>query len=80
MNPAELKVQKIGITVFATLLAIFGVILMFFFKDMADNTLMGASPKYKPNFPAVPVTDITQAPQCAAGYDKTWVGCQKLAE
>lgn len=80
MNPAEMKVQKIGFTIVGIILAIAGVIIMFFLKDMADNALMGASPKYKQNFPAVPVTDITQAPQCAAGYDKTWVGCQKLGE
>ncbi len=80
MNPAEMKVQKIGFTIVAIILAIAGVIILFFLRDMADNALMGASPKYKANFPAVPVTDITQAPQCAAGYDKTWVGCQKLAE
>ena len=80
MNPAEMKVQKIGLTIVGVILAIAGVMIMFFLKDMADNTLMGASPVYKPNFPAVPVTDITQGPQCAAGYDKTWVGCQKLGE
>jgi predicted lipid-binding transport protein (Tim44 family) len=80
MTPAEMKVQKIGFTLVGIILAIAGVIILFFLKDMADNALMGASPKFKPNFPAVPVTDITQAPQCAAGYDKTWVGCQKLGE
>ena len=80
MTPAEMKVQKIGFTLVGIILAIAGVIILFFLKDMADNALMGASPKFKPNFPAVPVTGITQAPQCAAGYDKTWVGCQKLGE
>lgn len=80
MNPAEMKVQKIGLAVVGTIIAIFGIILMFFLKDMADNALMGASPVYKANIPADHPVDITQAPQCAAGYDKTWVGCQKLAE
>jgi len=80
MNPAEMKVQKIGFTLVGIILAIAGVIIMVFLKDMSDNALMGASPKFKANFPAVPVTDITQAPQCAAGYDKTWVGCQKLGD
>ena len=80
MNPAEMKVQKIGITIVGVMLAIFGVILVFFLKDMSDNALMGASPKYKATIPAGQTVDITQAPQCAAGYDKTWVGCQKLAE
>jgi len=80
MNPAEMKIQKIGFTLVGIILSIAGIIILFFLRDMADNSLMGASPIYKPNFPAVPVTNITQAPQCAAGYDKTWVGCQKLAE
>lgn len=80
MNPAEMKVQKIGFTLVAIILSIAGIIILFFLRDMADNALMGESPVYRSNFPAVPTTDITQAPQCAQGYDKTWVGCQKLAE
>ena len=80
MNPAEMKTQKIGLTLVAIILSISGIIILFFLRDMADNALMGASPKFKPIFPAVPITDITKAPQCSAGYDKTWVGCQKLAE
>lgn len=67
-------------TVFIAIVAVFGVLVMLFLKDMSDNALMGASPKYKANLPAIPSVDITQAPQCAQGYDKTWVGCQKLAE
>lgn len=80
MTPAEMKVQKIGFSIVAVILAVAGIIILVFLKDMADNALMGASPKFKANIPAVPATDITQAPQCAPGYDKTWVGCQKLAE
>jgi hypothetical protein len=80
MNPAEMKVQKIGLSIVGVIIAIAGVILVLFLKDMADNALMGASPKFKANIPAEQTLDITQAPQCAAGYDKTWVGCQKLAE
>ena len=80
MNPAQLKVQKIGFTLVGLILAGFGIVVTVFLIDMADNALMGASPKYKANIPAAPVTDITQAPQCAPGYDKTWVGCQKLAD
>lgn len=80
MNPAQLKVQKIGFTLVGLILAGFGIVLTVFLMDMSDNALMGASPKYKANIPAVPATDITQAPQCAQGYDKTWVGCQKLAD
>lgn len=80
MTPAEMKVQKIGFTLVAIILAISGVIIMFWLKDMSENALMGESAIYRPHFPAVPTTDITQAPQCAAGYDKTWVGCQKLGE
>lgn len=80
MNPAQMKVQKIGFTLVGLILAGFGIVLTVFLMDMSDNALMGASPKFKPNLPAVPATDITQAPQCAQGYDKTWVGCQKLAD
>jgi hypothetical protein len=80
MNPAEMKVQKIGFTLVAIILSIAGIIILFFLRDMADNSLMGASDIYKPKFPAIPITDITKAPQCAPGYDKTWVGCQKLSE
>jgi hypothetical protein len=47
---------------------------------MNMSSLMGESPVYKPNFPSVPTTDITQAPQCLEGYDKQWVGCHKLAQ
>ena len=80
MIPAntDMKVQKIGFTLVGIILAIAGIIILVFLNDMADNALMGASPKFKPAIPAVPAVDITQAPQCAAGYDKTWVGCQRL--
>ena len=75
-----MKVQKIGFTFAAIILSVFGIILLLFFRDMVDNTLMGESAVYRPTFPAIPITDITKAPQCAAGYDKPWIGCQKLAE
>jgi hypothetical protein len=80
LSPKEMKVQVRGLAFVGVVLFAASVILVFFLSDMADNALMGASPKYKPNFPAVPVTDITQAPQCLEGYDKPWIGCQKLAE
>jgi hypothetical protein len=77
MTPAEMKVQKVGFALVGLILAGFGIVVAVFLKDMADNALMGASPKYKANLPAIPATDVSQAPQCAEGYDKTWVGCQK---
>jgi len=77
MTPAEMKVQKVGLTLAGLILAGFGIVLTVFLIDMSDNALMGASPKYKANIPAVPVTDVSQAPQCVQGYDKTWIGCQK---
>lgn len=80
MNPAEMKVQKIGFTLVGIILAVAGVIIALFIRDMSENTLMGASPIYKANFPTVPAADITRAPQCAQGYEKTWVGCHKLSE
>ncbi len=80
MNP-EMKLQIKGLTAVGIILAVAAVIIAFFFQEMAMNTLMGRSPKYGPHFPAVPATDITRAPQCInAGYDKPWVGCQRLAE
>jgi hypothetical protein len=79
MTP-EQKLQIKGLTAVGIILFAAAIVLAFFFQDMAQNTLMGASDRYRPNYPAVPVTDITKAPQCAEGYDKTWVGCQKLAQ
>lgn len=79
MTP-EQKLQVKGLTAVGIILFAAAIVLAFFFKDMAQNALMGASDRYRPNYPAVPVTDITKAPQCAEGYDKTWVGCQKLAQ
>jgi hypothetical protein len=77
MTPAEMKVQKVGLTLAGLILAGFGIVLTVFLMDMSDNALMGASPKYKANIPAVPATDVSQAPQCVEGYDKNWIGCQK---
>jgi hypothetical protein len=77
MTPAEMKVQKVGLTLAGLILAGFGIVLTVFLMDMSDNALMGASPKYKANLPAVPATDVSQAPQCVEGYDKNWIGCQK---
>ena len=79
MNP-EMKLQVKGLTFVGILLIAASVIVAFFLRDMSDNALMGASPRYKAVLPAVPITDITQAPQCAEGYDKKWVGCQSLAQ
>lgn len=80
MTPEEKKVQVRGFTAVAIILAAAGVVLAFFLKDMSENALMGASTRYRPVYPAVPTTDISKAPQCAPGYDKTWVGCQPLAQ
>lgn len=80
MNP-EMKLQVKGLTVVGLMLAAAGVILFFFFIDMSQNSLMGASTRYKPVIPTVAPTDISKAPQCThAGYDKPWIGCQSLAQ
>lgn len=79
MNP-EMKLQIKGLTIVGIMLFAASIIIAVFLRDMADNALMGASPKFKPNIPAIQKTDITKAPQCAQGYEKTWVGCQPLAE
>ena len=79
MTP-EMKVQIKGFTVVGLMLAAAGVILAVWFVDMSDNSLMAASLKYKPVIPAIKATDITQAPQCAEGYDKNWIGCQRLGQ
>ena len=78
MTP-EMKIQVRGLTVVGLMLGAAGIILSVFIYDMSENALMGASAKYKPVIPATAPTDITRAPQCAPGYDKTWVGCQNLA-
>ncbi len=80
MTPSQMKVQVRGFTVVAIILAAAGVIIAVWAHQMASNSLMGASPDYKPVIPAVKPVDITQAPQCAQGYEKTWVGCQRLAQ
>ena len=79
MNP-DMKLQIKGLAFVGTIVAIGAAIVTYYVYDMSSSALMGASPDWKPHFPAVPTTDITQAPQCAEGYDKQWVGCQKLAE
>jgi len=80
MMTPEMKTQVTGLTVVGIILAAAAVIIAVWLTQMADNSLMGASPKYKPTFPAVKTVDITQAPQCADGYDKKWIGCQSLAQ
>ncbi len=80
MTPSEMNVQLKGLTAVGIILLAAAIVLVLFFKEMSSSSLMSASPKYKPNYPAVPATDITQAPQCLEGYDKKWVGCQKLAQ
>ncbi len=75
-----MNVQIKGFTIVGLMLAAAGIILVFFFQDMAENALMGASTRYKPAIPMVAPTDITKAPQCAPGYDKPWIGCQSLAQ
>jgi hypothetical protein len=78
MTP-EMKIQVRGFTIVGLMLGAAAIILAVFIYDMSENALMGASAKYKPVIPATAPTDITRAPQCAPGYDKTWVGCQNLA-
>jgi hypothetical protein len=75
-----MNTQVKGLTIVGIMLAAAAVILAVFFVDMAENALMGASSRYKPQIPMTAPTDITRAPQCAPGYDKTWVGCQSLAQ
>ena len=79
MNP-EMKLQIKGLTAVGIILFAAGIILAFFFRDMSQNSLMGASEIYKPIIPIAAPLDITRAPQCAAGYDKPWIGCQKLVQ
>ena len=79
MTP-EMKTQVRGLTVVGIIIAAGAITAGFWFKDMTDNSLMSASPKYHATIPAVPKVDITQAPQCADGYDKKWIGCQSLAQ
>jgi hypothetical protein len=79
MTP-EMKIQVRGLTAVGIILAAAGVIIAVWAHQMADNALMGASPTYKPVIPMVKTVDISQAPQCADGYDKKWIGCQSLAQ
>lgn len=79
MNP-QMKLQVKGLTAVGIILGAAAIILAFFFKDMSENALMGASSRYKPVIPTVAPVDITHAPQCAPGYDKPWVGCQRLSQ
>ena len=79
MTPDQ-KLQVKGLTAVGIILFAAAIVLAFFFKDMAQNALMGASERYRPEYPAIPAADITKAPQCAPGYDKTWVGCQRLTQ
>ncbi len=73
------KIQIQGLTIVGLMLVAAGIILAFFFQDMSENALMGASTRYKPVIPATSTVDITKAPQCAEGYERPWIGCQSLA-
>jgi hypothetical protein len=77
MTP-EQKLQVKGLTAVGIILMAAGVVIAIFLETMSSNALMGESPKYKPEFPAIPVTDISHAPQCNPGYEKQWIGCQRL--
>jgi hypothetical protein len=79
MTP-EMKTQVRGLTIAGIILAAGAMVAAVWFHQMASNALMGASPDYKPTFPTVKAVDISQAPQCADGYDKKWIGCQSLAQ
>ena len=76
MNSVHIK----GFTIVGLMLLAASVVLVFFFQDMAQNALMGASSRYKPEIPAAAPYEISKAPQCAPGYDKPWIGCQSLAQ
>ena len=75
-----MSLQLKGLTIAGLILAAGAFVLFFFFKEMSTSSLMSASPKYGPNYPTVPAAVITEAPQCLAGYDKPWIGCQKLGQ
>ena len=77
MTP-EMKLQVKGLTAVGIILIAAGLMVGYFVLHMSESALMGESPKYRPNFPAIPATNITQAPQCAPGYEKPWIGCIKL--
>lgn len=77
MNP-EMKLQVKGLTAVGIILVAAGIVIAIFLKNMSENALMAASPKYAPVYPAIPATNITKAPQCNPGYEKEWIGCQKL--
>ena len=76
MTP-QMKLQAKGLTIVAIILMAAGIVIAIFLENMANNALMTASPRYAPQLPAVPVTDITKAPQCNPGYGKEWIGCQR---
>jgi hypothetical protein len=75
-----MNVQAKGFTIVGIMLAAAAVILYFFFIDMSENALMGASSRYRATLPATTPTDYSKAPQCAQGYDKTWAGCRDSAQ
>jgi hypothetical protein len=75
----NMNLQIKGLTIVGLMLVAASIILAVFFKDMAENALMGASSRYKPMIPVAAPYDITKAPQCAPGYDRPWIGCQSLA-
>lgn len=77
MNQKQVKVQLIGFTFVGVVVAISAVVFSIFITQLSENALMGASPKYKPHFPAVPATDITHAQQCNPDYPSKWIGCYK---
>jgi hypothetical protein len=79
IHPMNMSLQIKGLTIVGAMLAAAGIILMFFFQDMSENALMGASTRYKPAIPAPAASDFSKAPQCAPGYDRPWIGCQNLS-
>lgn len=75
-----MNVQVKGFTIVGIMLAAAAVILYFFFIDMSENALMGASTRYRANLPVTAPADYSKAPQCAQGYDKIWAGCRDSAQ
>ncbi|NDG84080.1 MAG: hypothetical protein EBX52_03460 [Proteobacteria bacterium] len=75
----NMTLQIKGLTIVGLMLVAASIVLVFFFQDMSENALMGASTRYKPAIPAAAAYDFSKAPQCAAGYDRPWIGCQNLS-
>ncbi len=77
---SEIKTTLVGMSIVGGFVGVLGILSVFFFLEMTQNSFQGASTKYGPKFPSVPAADITKAAQCLDAYDKKWVGCTKLGQ